>query len=215
LGLEEALVHSSNVYFAQLGVGCGAFAFNRVMARARINEALIYLDAASGKLKTACGHAPEVARKRKLALLAIGQGEILVTPLHVACFTAAVAAGGEMVRPRLRADEPVEKLGVLFMPGTAKQLGEMLRKAVRSGTGRAADVPGLEVCGKTGTAQVPGGEDHAWFTCFAPQRRPGIVVTVLVERGGFGAKAALPVARALLEEADRLGYVRQTGEELK
>ena len=215
LSLEEALTHSSNVYFAQLGVGCGAAAFNRVMASARINEALVYLDAVSGKLKTACGHAPEVAQKRKLALLAIGQGEVLVTPLHVACFTAAVAAGGEMVRPRLRADEPVEKLGVLFTPGTAKQLGEMLRKAVRSGTGRAANVPALEVCGKTGTAQVPGGEDHAWFTCFAPHKRPSIVVTVLVERGGFGAKAALPVARALLEEADRLGYVRRAGEELK
>ncbi len=215
MNIEDALTHSSNVYFAQLGVGCGPAAFNDMMARARINEPLVYLDGPSGKLKTAAGHTPEVTQKRKLALLAIGQGEVQVTPLHVACFTAAVAAGGELMRPRLRADEPAERLGVLFSPRTAERLREMLRMAVRSGTGKAANVPELEVCGKTGTAQVPGGEDHAWFTCFAPRKRPAIVVTVLVERGGFGAKAALPVARALLEEADRLGYVRRAGEDQK
>jgi cell division protein FtsI/penicillin-binding protein 2 len=80
---------------------------------------------------------------------------------------------------------------------------------VTKGTGRGVNLPGLEVCGKTGTAQAAGGEDHAWFTCFAPRQRPRLVVTVLMEHGGFGARAALPVARALLEEADRLGYVRQ------
>jgi len=83
------------------------------------------------------------------------------------------------------------------------------------GTGKAANVPELEVCGKTGTAQTPDGEDHAWFTCFAPRSHPNIVITVLVEHGGFGARSALPVARELLVEADRLGYVRRAAEEQK
>jgi cell division protein FtsI/penicillin-binding protein 2 len=81
-----------------------------------------------------------------------------------------------------------------------------MRAVVRTGTGRACEIPGLDVCGKTGTAQTGRGADHAWFTCFAPQTSPRLAVTVLVENGGFGAQAALPVAKALLLEARRLGY---------
>ena len=87
-----------------------------------------------------------------------------------------------------------------------------MRAVIREGTGRAADVPGAGVCGKTGTAQAPGGEDHSWFTCFTSETTPRIVVTVLVERGGFGSKTALPVARAIVEEALRLGIVRTNGQ---
>jgi peptidoglycan glycosyltransferase len=208
IGLEEATVHSSNVYFAQLGVECRTEAFNDMVARARLNAPLTYLRAGGGDLQSARGNVPEVDKKRALALLAIGQGEVLATPLHVACFTAAVAADGRLMRPRLGKSDPIGEESRLFSEKTAERLRAILREAVARGTGKGADIPGLEVCGKTGTAQAPGGEDHAWFTCFAPRRRPNIVVTVLVERGGFGAKAALPVARGLLEEADRLGYVR-------
>ena len=74
-----------------------------------------------------------------------------------------------------------------------------MRHAVASGTGRGADIPGLDVCGKTGTAQNPGGEDHAWFVCFAPLRNPRLAVAVIVENAGFGSAAALPVATAILE----------------
>ena len=212
LSLKAAMAHSSNVYFAQLGVVCGPEAFNAVIGRAHINEPLIYLEAPSGKLQTAKGHVPEVEKKRTLALLAIGQGEVLVTPLHVACFTAAAAAEGALMRPRLNRDEPVQKIDELFSPQVAAQLKGMLRDVVTLGTGKAANVPELDVCGKTGTAQAPAGDDHAWFTCFAPRRHPNLVVTVLIENGGFGAAAALPVARELLEEADRLGYVRRAEE---
>ncbi len=215
LTMKEAMTHSSNVYFAQLGVGCGPEAFNEMMVRARINEPLIYLKGDSGELQCSRGNVPEISKKRTLAQLAIGQGEVLVTPLHVACFTAAVASGGTMFRPRLCKNEPVEALVELFAPKTAEQLKAMLREAVVSGTGKPANIPELEVCGKTGTAQAPGGEDHAWFTCFAPRKHPNLVVTVLVEHGGFGAKSALPVARELIEEADRLGYVRQAEEVAK
>ena len=207
LAMREAMVHSSNVYFAQLGVATGGAAFNRMMAQARINEALPYITAPDGSLRTAKGHAPEVTKSPAVAQLAIGQGEVLVTPLHLACFTAAFAGDGSMPRPRLGAGDPVEKLGTLCSPQVAAQVRAMLREVVTSGTGRKADIPRLEVCGKTGTAQVSGADDHAWFTCFAPQRNPGIVVTVLVENGGFGAAAALPVAREILEVAEKLRLV--------
>ena len=209
LNLKDAMTHSSNVYFAQLGVACGADAFNALMALAKINEPLTYLKGAAGDLQSGRGNAPEVTKKRALALLSIGQGEVLVTPLHVACFTAAVAAEGKMMRPRLSKADPIEEEARLFSGKTADQLKTLLRSVVLQGTGREAEVPGLDVCGKTGTAQATGGDDHAWFTCFAPRRHPNLVVTVLIEHGGFGAKAALPVARELFEEADRLGYVRQ------
>ena len=64
------------------------------------------------------------------------------------------------------------------------------------------------LAGKTGTAQTDRGKDHSWFTCFAPEKAPRIVVTVVVEHGGFGASAALPVARAVLIEADKSGCLR-------
>ena len=112
-----------------------------------------------------------------------------------------------MRRPRLREDEPAMLLGRAMTPAAAATVKGLMREAVAHGTGRAADVPGLGVCGKTGTSEAPGGGDHAWFTCFAPFARPELVVTVLVERGGYGSQAAAPVARALLEEAVDLGLL--------
>jgi cell division protein FtsI/penicillin-binding protein 2 len=73
-----------------------------------------------------------------------------------------------------------------------------MRGSVTSGTSHGVAISGLEVCGKTGTAENSG-EDHAWFTCFAPAQNPEIAITVLVENGGYGASSALPVARELLK----------------
>ena len=210
LKLNEAMTHSSNVYFAQLGVACGHEAFNSMMNRARINTSLSYLTAPDNNtLKTARGQIASIKTKRALAMLAIGQGQLLVTPLHVACFTAAVATEGKMMRPRLKLNMPIIEESLLFTPRTAEQLKIMLRRVVTHGTGKGVDIPGLEICGKTGTAQVDNKDDHAWFTCFAPLKNPRIVVTVLIENGGYGAQTALPVARTLLQEAEKLGYVRQ------
>jgi peptidoglycan glycosyltransferase len=142
-------------------------------------------------------------------MLSIGQGEIVMTPLHVACMTAAIANDGDLMVPRLDTAENVRKLDTLCSASVAAQVRAMLREVVIRGTGKGCNIPGLEVCGKTGTAQVPGAEDHAWFTCMAPQKSPNIVVTVLIENGGFGAAAALPVAKNILLAADRLGYVKK------
>ena len=209
LTMKDAMVHSSNVYFAQLGVACGTNAFNTMMARMHINEPLVYMKSLDDELKTSPGNAPVVTSRSKLAMLSIGQGEIVMTPLHVACMTAAIANDGDLMVPRLDTAANVKKLDTLCSASVAAQVRAMLREVVIRGTGKGCNIPGLEICGKTGTAQVPGAEDHAWFTCMAPQKSPNIVVTVLIENGGFGAAAALPVAKNILLAADRLGYVKK------
>ena len=208
ISLKDAIVHSSNVYFAQLGVKCGTAPFNALMEKARINEPIRYLVGSIGELKSAKGFVPLIDKPRLLAQPAIGQGRLLVTPLHVACFTAAIAADGVMPTPRLAVTDPVDPGVTLFSAQAARAVRHAMREVVTRGTGKAAEIPGLEICGKTGTAQVPHGADHAWFTCFAPEKNPRIVVTVIVEHGGFGAQSALPIARDIIREADRLGYLK-------
>ncbi len=84
---------------------------------------------------------------------------------------------------------------------------DMLKEVVEAGTGKAARISGIEVAGKTGTAQVPNGAPHAWFTCFAPADDPKIAVAVVIENGGSmgneatGGRIAAPVAKEIVLEA--------------
>lgn len=147
----------------------------------------------------------------KLLNYGIGQGEILVTPLQLAVYTAAIANGGTMHQPHF-VDEVYNNMSNRFetpdyqskkLP-IDKDVFEIVREGMYrvvnrgGGTALIARIPGKGVCGKTGTAQNPHGKDHAWFTCFAPKEKPEIVVTVLVENAGFGSTHAAPVARDLL-----------------
>ncbi len=213
IGLREGFVRSSNVYFAQLGLACGAERFNIVAESAHLNERVSVFSGPGGDLRSLAGNLPRLTPRDRAAVaqVSIGQGALLATPLHVAMFTAAIAAGGAVWQPRLDAKEAPRMMNRITTPAAAATVAALMREAVAAGTGRGADIPGAEVCGKTGTAEAPGGEDHAWFTCFAPQRKPRLVVTVIVERGGFGATAAIPVARGILEEAARLGLLAPQG----
>ena len=138
--------------------------------------------------------------RRELSQLSIGQGRLLVTPLHMAMVTAAIANDGMMMRPRILENQPVERFSEMVSPSAARRVARAMRHVTRTGTARKADLPGLSVCAKTGTAQNPGGDDHAWFICFAPAEKPRIAIAVVVENAGFGSAAALPVAVGVLEE---------------
>ena len=209
LDLASALVHSSNTYFAQLGVALGPERFGRAVDAARLRDPAVLLAAASVSLESAGGGVPDGLRAPELAPVAIGQGALQLTPLAVAMLTAAVANDGVLPEPTLDAAARPALRARPFTFEAAGRVKAMMRTVVRAGTGRACDVPGLDVCGKTGTAETGrGGRDHAWFTCFAPERTPRLVVTVVVEEGGFGAAAALPVARGVLLEAQRLGLLK-------
>lgn len=182
------------------------------------------------------GLVPDTAWKREArksrwrdyesVLLGIGQGAIHVTPLGMLSAYSAIATGGKVVRPHLvrrivhkdgTADEiPDEAQASLhFRPDTVQFLRRALSGVVNDyGTGGAAKLPGIEVGGKTGTAQVAAVKgkmikseqlpyeirDHAWFVGFAPVNDPEIAVVALVEHGGHGGSAAAPVVRAVLQE---------------
>ena len=208
IGLDEALVHSSNVYFAQLGVELGPERFEKAVQAMRLRDPATVLDEDGITLIAAAGGVPDELKSPELAPIGIGQGDLLLTPLAVALFTSAVANDGVAVRPTLSAAGKPVLFARPFSMQAAERVKKMMRAVVKSGTGRKCDLPGLDVCGKTGTAQTDAGADHAWFTCFAPMGRPKLVVTVLVEHGGFGAEAALPVAREILREASKEEMLR-------
>ena len=211
IGLKQALVHSSNVYFAQLGQKIPAESFNKYVALFGITEPLAIFAAGEGDIHMAPGTIPAVtdADRKMRSQLAIGQGRMAVSPLHVAMWTSVVANHGLAVPPHidLARDAAALKPRRVVSAAAAETVQAMMRAAVLEGTGRNAEIPGAGVCGKTGTAQAPGGEDHSWFTCFTSETAPRIVVTVLVERGGFGSRAALPIAKSVIEEAIRIGAV--------
>lgn len=208
IGLPRAMAKSSNVYFAQLGVSLGAAGLAEQAARFHFNEDIVLLDGSAGRLVAKAAAFPDVkpGDRGAAAQLAIGQGRLVGTPFQMAMIGAAVANNGRLMRPRLLTKQAPELLGAAMTPASAKKLREILRGVVADGTARAADLSGLAVAGKTGTAQTPRGEDHAWFLCMAPANRPTIVVVALVEHGGFGSTAALPVAVGLLKKAQDIGW---------
>ena len=144
--------------------------------------------------------------------LSIGQGEIGCTPLHMANLCATLANRGWYRTPHIIKDSEHVKIDDKYrkknytMVDTLhfkKVVGGMYR-AVNSGFGSGgtasiAAVKGLDICGKTGTAQNPHGDDHSVFICFAPKDNPKIAVAAYVENGGFGATWAAPIASLLTE----------------
>lgn len=140
--------------------------------------------------------------------LAIGQGDILATPLQVANWTSIVANGGTLYRPHIvrriisNNKKGVKKIELyvinknIFKNENIKIVQEGMRDAVTYGSARNLyDLP-IEVAGKTGTAQWSSiKKDHAWFTGFAPYENPTIVLTILIEEGGEGSSTAVPIAK--------------------
>ena len=145
--------------------------------------------------------------------LAFGQERLQVTPLQMAMVAAAIANHGVLMRPQLveRVLSPSGKtithlrpraLGRPIKPQTAAELTQMMELAVSGGTGTAAQIPGIRVAGKTGTAEIGRGNIHTtWFAAFAPADAPKIAIAVVVENqnGGFGGTVAAPIARQVME----------------
>ena len=128
----------------------------------------------------------------------IGQGFLLMTPLQLARVFAAFANGGKLVVPRLNAEKEAEWTDVKLSKQHMDLINRGLREVTTRGTGRIAGTFGAEMAGKTGTAQNPHGEDHAWYVGYAPVRNPKYVVCVLVEGGGGGSSVAGPLAGQML-----------------
>ena len=144
--------------------------------------------------------------------MGIGQGFLWLTPLQMALAVAGVANEGLIYRPYLveRIVAPDGRIEYEARPEQVKQynlregvfklLKEAMRKVVTDGTGRVINIEGEEIYGKTGTAQNPSGDDHAWFVSFGGGELDDFTLTVVLEHGGKGAAVAGPVSRAIWEE---------------
>jgi penicillin-binding protein 2 len=216
--LHRAIVQSCNVYFYQAGLRIGRDAIARY-ARAFGLGLPTGVDLQGEKT----GHIPGFSRtgRRRTSYsgdtvnMSIGQGAVLVTPMQVARMMGAIANGGILFKPRLvqRVVDAEEQLlyadpglvngHVELSPMVWAFLRHALVGVVNEGTGWAARIPGIDIAGKTGTAQIIAnsrsdkGQDHAWFASFAPAGDPRYVVVVMVERGGKGGQVAAPIARQI------------------
>ena len=217
LSMVDAIAHSCNVYFYTLGKDLGIERFNKYMQKLGVGEKTgIDLPAESmGIIPSAQWKEREVKEiwfPGDSINLSIGQGYLLLTPLQVQNVITAIAADGEiyklhLVKKIISADgntvkeikpEIYRKLN--FSPDTFKIVKEGLRQTILKGTGWRANIKELAVAGKTGTAENPQGETHAWFIGFAPYENPEVCITVFLENGGEGGEAAAPIARAMLEK---------------
>lgn len=146
-----------------------------------------------------------------LVSLSIGQGELGCTPLQMANLAATIANRGYYYTPHIVKhidgrdsidmrfyEKHYTKVESRYFDVVVDGMYDAVHKD--GGTGRMAYVEGLDICGKTGTAQNPHGKDHATFLCFAPKDDPKIAVSVYVEHGGFGGSIAAPIASLIVEE---------------
>lgn len=143
--------------------------------------------------------------------IAIGQGEILTTPIQIANLAATIGNRGRFITPHMvkSIQDTVidEKYRTWRYTGIDREYYDIIAKGMRGAvvgsnygaTCRRANVPGLEICGKTGTAQNRG-EDHSIFMGFSPMDSPEIAVSVVVENGGFGATWAVPIGALIIEQ---------------
>ena len=224
----EAFAESCNTVFAPLGVKVGAerlidtaqdYGFNQPVtlynqaatAAADPNRMTIPTDFSADTTHT------------DLSVTAFGQGRVLATPLGMASVAQTVANGGVRMPTPIVKDEALQsdaKPVEVTSKANARVLTGLMRAVVTSGTGIAADIRGLEVAGKTGTAELgpkpgeppppPGSEDTAkqivdgWFIAFAPADKPKLAIAVmLIDADGDGGTTAAPIARSILESALR------------
>lgn len=147
-------------------------------------------------------------RANSIISVSIGQGEVLATPLQIANLCATIANRGWYRIPHVVkaiSDSTIDKkYKEKHHPSIRREhyntIAEGMRMAVLGGTCRGANLPGIEVCGKTGTAQNPHGRDHSAFIGFAPYHKPKIAVAVYVENAGFGAAYGVPIGSLIMEK---------------
>lgn len=200
LNFYEAMKYSDNIYFAQIGVNLGAESFERFGERFGFGEMIPFILPVAVSNLSRNGIRSEI----QLADSSFGQGEVLVTPLHMALLYSAFASGGDIPLPRLwlSAGPGPSLWKAALDPAPARDTHKSLVYAVHGvGAPAAAGiVEGFSVAGKSGTAQVDGIEGNiCWYVTYGPAANPGIVVAAVVEGGRWATEDALPVARSVLE----------------
>jgi penicillin-binding protein 2 len=220
---RKAIMESSNTYFITNGMRAGIENIVKLGQRLHLGERI-----GLGNRQESGGSFPSLEQVRdhwtggETANICIGQGYIAVTPLQITVMTAAIANGGKVLFPRFvdHVEAPDTAFGThptMVYPkgrvrdnlGVSQRSLAILKEAMRAeveegGTGHAAAVPGLQICGKTGTAEIM--DEHnrrigrtTWFISFAPDDRPRYAVVVMVEGGLFGGSSCAPAAKKIYE----------------
>ncbi|MFL5893898.1 MAG: penicillin-binding transpeptidase domain-containing protein [Thermoleophilaceae bacterium] len=215
--LAQSFAKSCNSVFAPLGVRVGAKRLVATAERYGWNRPPRLPGAAPSTLPPAS----EITSPLAVGSSAIGQGKVLATPLQMASVAQTIAAGGVRTRPTIFPDARRKRTRVIPRR-IADQLEQLMIGVVAYGTGTAANLGAVKVAGKTGTAELtttvkkdneqtpppeeqgvpakpPGYDTDAWFTAYAPVRRPKIVACVLIVHGGAGGSTAAPAARLVLQ----------------
>jgi peptidoglycan glycosyltransferase len=207
--VAEGFVESCNSVYAPLGVRVGAERLVAMAERFGWNREPPFPGARPSTLP----EADQIASKLELGSTAIGQGKALATPLQLAMVAQTIAAGGRMSEPTIDPDSRARRRRVVSTH-TAHVIRKLMVSVVARGTGVAANLGRGVVAGKTGTAELETttgptasqtadrrSRTDAWFTSFAPAKKPRIVVAVMLVRAGAGGETAAPAARTVLEAA--------------
>ncbi len=210
--LIDALTISCNTAFGKLGETLGQDALRKQA------EAFGFNSPFNVPMKSATSVFPSNLDDAETIQSAIGQFDVRSTPLQMAMIGACIANGGTLMKPYIVKQLVGPNLAIIdttkptvvrqaISAQVAAQLTQMMESVVDHGTGTTAQLPGVKVAGKTGTAEnAVGKPPHAWFVSFAPATQPKIAVAVVVENGGgvndaTGAKVAAPIAKAVMAQA--------------
>jgi len=217
IDLATALEKSVNTVYAQVGEKLGKRTMAKYMKRFGF-QAKPQLDYPADEMSASGpyynGHLISPLSPRvDVGRMAIGQDKLAVTPLQMAEVAAAVANGGKLMKPHMsdrivdtdgRTVEQIqpEVQSTVMKPSTASAVTGMMERVVQSGTGTQAQIPGVRVAGKTGTAETQIGRtiNNVWFIAFAPADHPTVAIAVtMAGQTGFGGDVAAPVAKAVME----------------
>jgi peptidoglycan glycosyltransferase len=203
--LIDALTISCNTAFAQLGIDLGEDAIRDMSGAFGINDESFEMP-----LRVVPSKLGDIEGDAQLAVSSIGQQDVQLTPMQAAMIASAVANDGRLMKPYLVSQVQAPDLTVIdktdpeefsqpISEEVAGQLTEMMVSVVENGSGRRAHIDGVQVPGKTRTAENSG-EDHSWFIGFAPADDPKIAVAVFIKNGGrTGGDISAPIARSVIE----------------
>lgn len=206
VNLEEAFVKSCNSYFVHLGLNLGSNNLLNEATKFKFNKQI------QNQMKLKGGSFLIKDDNKHIAQQSIGQGNILVTPLHAALIASTIANEGVMIEPYfvdsiLNSNDKVLKTfryrssEKIIDKNSAQKIKSMMIDVVKNGTGKSARIKGIDIACKTGTAENPHGKPHSWFIGFAPADKPEIAIAVIVENGGSGSSTAAPIAGKIIKKA--------------
>ncbi|WP_206811801.1 peptidoglycan D,D-transpeptidase FtsI family protein [Paradesulfitobacterium ferrireducens] len=208
-----ALAASCNTYFATHGVEAGEERFLTAAKNFGFGQKIPFELYVPPSQITNGELVPKTLDRNLLAASTFGQGEVLVSPFHMALIASGIANSGQIMTPYLVERVLDSDQNILYKnqakpwltalsPEEADKVKSAMISAVNDGTAAPGALPNVQVAAKTGSAE-PGGNvpTHAWYIAFAPADKPTIAVAVLVEHGGTGGGAAAPIAQAMIAQA--------------